>query len=172
KVEGKLKPGNIKIGIGFTQVSDFRRDRTLLDWSGNVIFKGKCKIGAGSRISVAKNALLQFGDQFNMTSNSSIICRNNIQFGTETLISWHCLLMDTDQHQIFDQAGNRTNQDHPIVIGNHVWIAAHSILLKGTQIPDDCVVAAGSRLNSKIEEKNVLIAGNPAQITKHNIRWK
>lgn len=32
----------------------------------------------------------------------------------------------------------------PIVIGNNVWIAANSIILRGSNIGDNAVIAAGS----------------------------
>lgn len=53
-----------------------------------------------------------------------------------------------------------------------VWIAQRVTLIKGAQIPSNCVVGACSLVNKKFEEEGCIIAGNPAKVIKRNIRWK
>lgn len=51
-----------------------------------------------------------------------------------------------------------------ISIGNSCFIGSGSILLLGVNIPDNCIVAAGSVVTKSIKEKGVIIAGNPARV--------
>ena len=52
-----------------------------------------------------------------------------------------------------------------ISIGNDVWIGAGAIVLKGVEIGDHCIVAAGSVVTKSIPAR-AIVAGNPAKIIK------
>ena len=49
-----------------------------------------------------------------------------------------------------------------IEIGNNVWIGASSVILDGTTIGDNVIVAAGSVVSGRISD-NAVIQGNPAR---------
>lgn len=53
----------------------------------------------------------------------------------------------------------------PIVIGNHCWIGANSVILPGVQLGDRVIVGAGSVV-TKSFPSNVIIAGNPAKVIR------
>ncbi|MGL4687586.1 MAG: gamma carbonic anhydrase family protein [Fusobacteriaceae bacterium] len=56
---------------------------------------------------------------------------------------------------------------HGCTIENNVVIGMGSVLLNGSKILKNCIVAAGSVVSSKLEPREgVLIAGNPAKIIK------
>lgn len=56
---------------------------------------------------------------------------------------------------------------HGCSIDNNVVVGMGAILLNGTKIPKNCIVAAGSVVNSKLElREGVLIAGTPAKIIR------
>jgi acetyltransferase-like isoleucine patch superfamily enzyme len=57
-----------------------------------------------------------------------------------------------------------------IVIENHVWIAENSLVLKGSVIQHDSVVAAGSIVSGLIEA-NSIAAGNPAKVIRQGVTW-
>lgn len=170
-IESPLKIGLIKIGLGTSQIVDFRKERTIVNWQGEVVFKGKCKIGAGSRVFVAPTGCLTFHDDFHNSSNLSILCFKSITFGHNNGQSWHNLIMDSDQHRIFAADGRRINEDAPIVFGNNVWCGCNCTFLKGTAIGNNVVVGANSCVSKKYQEDNVIIAGNPAQIVRRDITW-
>ena len=44
-----------------------------------------------------------FGDKVAINANSDIVCRIGITIGDRALISWECLIMDTDFHSIYDK---------------------------------------------------------------------
>jgi len=55
----------------------------------------------------------------------------------------------------------------PIIIGDNVWLGADVIILPEVEIGDNCIVGAGSVVTKSFQEKNLLIAGNPARIIKN-----
>lgn len=54
----------------------------------------------------------------------------------------------------------------PVKLGNDVWIGANSTVLKGVEIGNRTIVAAGSVV-TKSFPSDVLVAGNPAKIVKY-----
>ena len=84
--------------------------------------------------------------------------------------SYDNVVMDTDGHQITDDSGSVTNRPKPIVFGDHVWLGCNNIVLKGSSIPEDCVVASGSVITGNHSERNCIITSNK-KILKHNINW-
>lgn len=166
----KVNTAMIKIGFGDVGHYDRKRSRSIWQVSGTVAFGGKASIGHGSKLSVRGN--LTLGADFNMTAESTIVCAHQISFGNDCLLSWDILIMDTDEHPIINQNGIRTNPDKPILVGNHVWIGCKCTLLKGTEIPNNTVVAAGTLLTSAFSGENQVIGGNPPAILKSDVRWE
>lgn len=167
----KRKFGIVKIGFGYVGIFDGNRSRSVWECNGRVIFNGYANFGHGSKISVGKNGVLEFGDRFNITAESQIVCFKNISFGDDVLMSWQCLIMDTDFHKIIKN-NQITNYDQAIHVGSKVWIGCRCTILKGVCIPDGCVIAANSNCVKSIEVKNTLIGGNPAGIIHKEIEWK
>ena len=56
-------------------------------------------------------------------------------------------------------------------IGRRVWIGRNVVICKGCSISDNSIVGVGSVVTRPFEEKNVVIAGNPAEIKKRGIHW-
>lgn len=52
----------------------------------------------------------------------------------------------------------------PVRIGDDVWIGANTSINPGVDLPDGCVVAAGSVVNKKVYKQYSIIAGNPGRI--------
>ena len=167
----KITRGMIKIGFGTVGIFDRKRSRAIWRSAGKVIFKGKCHLGHGSKISVGSNGVLEFGENFSITAESSIACEDNILFGDNCLVSWDCLFMDTDYHSIIID-GVRKNHNRPIHVGDHVWVCCRSVILKGTKIPGGCVVGAGSLVSGKFSEESCLLCGNPCRVIERNISWE
>jgi len=111
------------------------------------------------------------GDGFNITAESTVVCAQSITFGNNCLISWDTLVMDTDEHPIYDMNQVRINDDKPIIVGNHVWIGCKCMLLKGAELPDNTVLAAGTLLRTSFSGDNQIVGGNPASILKRDVHW-
>ena len=192
----KVETAMIKIGFGDVGHYDRKRSRGIWQVSGTVTFGGKASIGHGSKISVRGNLCL--GDGFNMTAESTIVCAKEIRFGRDCLLSWDILVMDTDEHPLFnrheterhetrdpesrspevprpvsnDMENERINPDKAILVGDHVWVGCKCVLLKGAEVPSHIVVAAGTILTSAFNGENQVLGGNPPAVLKSDVRWE
>lgn len=160
------------VRIGFHEVPACSRKSTKLHVDGKLVFKGEAHIGNGSNIYVARDGLMVLGDDFKISASSSIICYHEIEFGRNIQFSWDCLVMDSDTHSIYDEHGNRYNQDKSIVFGDNIWIGCRSTILKGSVIPSNCVIGSMSLVSGKKFEESSIIAGVPAKSIKRISRWE
>lgn len=167
---GNVKPGIIRIGFGGSDnMIDYRYSRTVLKINGIINFKGKSKIGMGSRILV--NGVLTLGNNFNITGDALILCSKKIDIGNDTMVSWESIIMDSDQHEIYDKNNNFINKNKEIIIGNNVWIGARCFILKNTIIKDGCIIGANTTVTKSFNNQSCIIAGNPPKILKKEISW-
>ncbi|MCR5038904.1 MAG: hypothetical protein K6A94_06175 [Bacteroidales bacterium] len=166
----KVETAMVKIGFGDVGHYDRKHSRSIWQVSGRVSFGGKASIGHGSKLSIRGD--LTLGADFNMTAESTIVCAKSIRFGNDCLLSWDILVMDTDEHPLYDKEHKRINPDKPIIVGNHVWIGCKCVLLKGAEIPDNTVLAAGTLLTSAFSGEQQVIGGNPPSILKREVRWE
>jgi acetyltransferase-like isoleucine patch superfamily enzyme len=96
-----------------------------------------------------------------------------IQIGNDCMLSYDIDLRNGDSHVIIDLENNsRINYPDNIIIGNHVWIGAHSKILKGCQISDHCIIGTGTVLSMAKIPANTLTAGVPGKILKNNVTWE
>lgn len=97
----------------------------------------------------------------------------SISIGKESMLAWGIEIRSTDSHGIFDlRSGARINEARNIVIGNRVWIAAKASILKGSTIPDGCVVAFGAITSKAFDTSDSIIAGVPAKVVREGVRWE
>lgn len=169
KIDAPINFGMIRIGFGQVSIFDQHKSRSIWKVTGNIVFKGNASIGHGSKISVA--GLLTVGKNFIITAESQIRCDKSIVFGDDVLISWESLFIDSDSHKIIYN-GVITNNPKDIVIGNRVWIGCRCTILKGVELCDGTVIAAGSVVTGVFNDENVIIGGNPSIIIRKNIRWE
>lgn len=102
-----------------------------------------------------------------MGANTSINIGEDCMFGNETHI------MNGDYHPIYDNKNSQLlNPPKNVFIGNHVWIARNVKILKNSVIPDGCIIGTNSLVNKQFTEQNCIIAGVPAKVVKHNVRWE
>ena len=135
--------------------------------------KGKAFIGQGTRINVGGQGKLIIGANFCITGDSQILCQECITFGSQCLLSWDILIMDTDWHYIFNDNDKLINPPKPITIGNHVWIGCRNTILKGVSIEDGVIISANSTITRSVSEKNCIIGGHgkTAEIIKRDVNW-
>lgn len=167
-----IRTGLIQFGYGNIGIFDNKKSRSIWEVSGTVVFKGKCNIGHGSKISVGNSGKLILGENFVITAETSIVSFSEIQFGNNCLLSWDILVMDTDSHKLKDESGKIINKPTPIIIGDNIWIGCRCLILKGTIIPSNCVIGANSIVNKPLEKRNCLYVGSPCKMVKENISWE
>ena len=164
--------GGVKIGFGRVGIIDEKREKTIWENSGEVCFQAHARLDIGTRIVCSSMGTVSFGESVQIMGRTSIICYKGVAIGDNCLISWDNLLMDTDFHRIYEDenSNKRINPDQEIAVGNHVWIGCRCTILKGTLIPDNSVIAAGSTVTKKLEMSNAVYIDNTAK--KKCIEWK
>lgn len=161
--------GCVKIGFPTVVLVEASNRRTVFANSGRIIIDKKANFGSGTVIR--NNGSVTFGEGFSCTGNTQILCSSNIVFGKQCLISWDVLLMDDDQHRILDGNNNVINNPKPIVIGDNVWISCRVTVLKGAEVPNGNVVAAGSIICGKHKEPDAVITSEK-KVIRHGVKWK
>lgn len=97
---------------------------------------------------------------------------SKVVVGEECMFANDIDIRNGDSHSVLEaESGRRINFAEDVTIGRHVWIAAHTVILKGVTIGEDSVVAAGAIVTRSCES-GVILAGNPAQVIKKGITWK
>lgn len=167
-IESK-KFGGVK--IGFTNVFPFDgvSRRCVFRNTGVITFKGVGFIGQGCSIDCT--GILEFGNQFRITANSVVICKEKIQFGDGVLISWDVQICDSDFHKLYFLPEETFGSTAPISIGSKVWVCAKANIMKGVTVSDNCVIAACSLVLSGEYCGSSLIGGHPAKIIKDIKGW-
>lgn len=174
----KLRRGMICIGV------DDGPDGLLLnraktffgtDGASLIVFHGGFNFSRGCCIKATQGGRIDFGDGGYCNTGTRFFCSSSISIGDGLLTGWDCTIKDNDGHQLLDDASGEAFPDHAeISIGTHVWLGAHSTVLKGANVPDGCVigwgslVTQGSTRSARIAD---VLAGIPARIIKSGIRW-
>ena len=97
---------------------------------------------------------------------------SQIKIGRDCMFAYDIDIRTGDSHSLIAQDGNqRINYAKDIRIDDHVWVAAHVIILKGVCIPENSVVATGAVVTRPFETKGIVIGGNPARKVKSEITW-
>lgn len=94
----------------------------------------------------------------------------SIEIGEECMFSNTIIVRTSDSHPIYNEKGERINLARSVVIGNHVWIAPSSTIMKGTIIGDNSIIGSNSVVTGSIPA-NCLAVGMPAKVVKTNIVW-
>lgn len=139
---------------------------------GCIIFKGRAQFAVGVTLRIDNGGTILFGDHFTANQNFSCFSNTSIKFGDNCAAGWNVNVRDSDGHAILDDNGNTINPNRKISIGNHVWMASHCDILKGTKVSDDSIIGFKTLVSRQFEQTNVIIAGCPGKIIKENINWK
>ena len=101
---------------------------------------------------------LTIGDRVSFNVGCIVTCRKkitigkNVSFGPNVMVYDHDHIMEKD----IGAKGSLFNLGE-ITIGDNSWIGAGSIILLGTSIGQNCVIAAGSVVKGNIPDNTILI---------------
>lgn len=168
KLKGKIKISspNISTGmilLGYNRVSIYPYNGIKFENHGGVIvFKGTCKIGNNSVISIGEKGNVEIGNKFSASTTLKLIGYHSITFGENVRVGWECTFMDTDFHKMTKINGGYTKGYGSIKIGNNNWFAAKCHILKKTETTDFCTFSTMSLLNKKYDcRPYTVLGGNP-----------
>ncbi len=116
-------------------------------------------------VTRAPGAKIVIGDHVGI-SGATIYARKEIRIGENTNIGGNVKILDNDFHPVEIEARLADDKEKigtkPVSIGKNCFIGCNSIILKGTELGDGCVVGAGAVVCGKFDA-NTVIAGNPAR---------
>lgn len=158
-------------GLGGTAGLSHNKARISIQKGGRLILGENICLCQGTSIRIDNGGTLEIDDGMYCNKNSFFRVHNNISFGSNALIGWNCYFCDYDGHTVF-RDGKPQQSSLPIKIGNHVWIASNSTISKNVSIADGSIVACGSVVTRKFEEKNIMIGGIPATKLLENVNWE
>ena len=121
------------------------------------------------KLSVYKDATLVIHGRVGM-SNAVIVATKRIEIGKNVMIGGGVTIVDSDFHSLnycdwFTERDINEMISVPVSIGNNVFIGMNSIILKGVNIGDGAVIAAGSVVTKDIPA-NCIAAGNPCKVIR------
>lgn len=113
-------------------------------------------------IGVLNGGELNIGSHCFFNINSSITCAEKIVIGNNCKFGNNLVVIDHDHNYRANGIYSGDNTEFissPVIIGNDVWIGANVVILRGTEIGDNCVIAAGSVVKDIIPPNTLFVKG-------------
>lgn len=100
-------------------------------------------------------------------SGSTIKVMKKIVIEDNVMIGSGCLIMDNDSHSFESEDRNDAEKIRrkEIIIRKNAFIGARTIILKGVEIGENAIVAAGSVVTKSVPAHTV-VGGNPATVLR------
>lgn len=110
------------------------------------------------------------GDNSSIGEGTIIFAKDSVYIGNNCLIAGQCYIIDSD-HGIDKSSLIRLQKmtSLPIFIGDDVWIAAGSKVLKGVQIGSGSVIGAMGVVNKNVEPNSINVGVPVRKIGERNI---
>ena len=137
-----------KISKGF-ELRLFNKSRVTC--GRNIVIRNGVKIRCNNTGNV------YIGDGVGLNNNCLINSMDSIAIGKNTIIGQDVKMYDRDHN--YKEEGNRRYtgfKTSPITIGENVWIGSGCIILRGSDIGNNCVIAAGTVVKGKIPENKIV----------------
>lgn len=126
---------------------------------------GGGKIKMGYHVCALKNCrfsahggVLQIGNNVGFNTNCIISSHDNIFIGNNVEIGPNVCIYDHD-HDVKCEGGIKSGNfiTDPVSIGDNAWIGANVVILRGTKIGKNCIIAAGSIVKGEIPDNSTYI---------------
>ena len=133
---------------------------------GDVEFgNGVCLVGNVVPIEIVsyKGSHISIGDHTFINYGASITAYQQVKIGRHCLLGHHLRIVDRNEHGIKQR--DMAPPAAPVIIEDHVWIGAHTIILPGVCIGHNSAIGAGSVVTRDIPA-NCLAVGNPARVLR------
>lgn len=143
-------------------LTDISMDKNSKLYLGKMV-----KIRSGSKVRVRKDGIIKIGDNTSLnhgcifTAHEKICIGQNVQFGPNVLIYDH-------DHDFRQKNGlkNLLYCTSSVKIGDDSWIGADVIILRGSSIGKNCVIAAGCIIKNDIPDNSIVIQKRDSIIIK------
>jgi acetyltransferase-like isoleucine patch superfamily enzyme len=113
------------------------------------------------------------GQYTNINENSLVRCDESIKIGKYCMISYECLIFDTNTHNILPVEERRamTRKDYPfigmeykkpvtspVIIGDDCWIGHRAVILKGVSLGTETIVGVGTTVTKEVLDSGLVVS--------------
>lgn len=146
--------------------------------TGGLVVVGPDSLIEGQLVVETPSGRLTIGANTYVGGGTMIASACEINIGDDVLISYWCLIMDSDNHSLrrSQRRGDLQTWRHghhdwsksrmaKVTIGDGAWIGARSTIVKGVTLGEGAIVAAGSVVSRDVPAYTI-VAGNPAAIVR------
>ncbi|MFD5985977.1 acyltransferase [Streptomyces cyaneofuscatus] len=175
KIDIRFKGANNKLVISpEADIKDL-----LVIFTGN---NGQIDIGRTTKRRAGLRFELRCGHESTIRIGENVGCAGrtfisavegvSVTIGADVMFAKNIEVRGDDTHPIFDvRSGKRANVSQSIVVGEHVWIAKHAVVMGGATIGNGSVIGFRSIVTKAIPN-NCVAVGAPAKVVKRHIAWE
>ena len=146
----------------------------------------RCEITVGAEcmlqgllVTETDTSEIRVGNNVFIGANTVLDCATQIILEDDVLLSYDCLLLDSNNHSNDARVRKQDLPDvkygraynweaipsRPIRVCRGAWIGARSIILKGVTVGEGAIVGAGSVVTKDVEPFT-MVGGNPARLLR------
>ncbi|MFH9977782.1 acyltransferase [Streptomyces sp. NPDC017179] len=151
----------------------------LITFSGD---NGQIEIGPTTKKRAGLRFELRCGHESRILIGENVGCAGrtfisavegvSVSIGDDVMFAKNIEVRGDDTHPIFDvRTEKRVNPSQSIVVGEHVWIAKHAVVMGGVTIGNGSVIGFRSIVTSSIPN-NCVAVGAPARVVRRDIAWE
>ncbi|SDI10867.1 acyltransferase [Nonomuraea jiangxiensis] len=123
--------------------------------------------GMGPGVDLGPDSILRIGGSCSIGRGTHIVAHQSIDIGDDVFTGPYVYI--TDQNHVYDDPevpiGRQWPRNSPVSIGSGSWLGAGAIILPGTVLGRQCVVAAGAVVRGCFPDHSV-VAGVPAKLVR------
>ena len=123
------------------------------------------RIHSGCKLKARNGSCISIGEGVKINYNCIIVSRESINIDTGVEFGPGVFVYDHD-HDYRGGIKESGFQTAPISIGENSWIGANSIILRGTNIGKNCVVAAGSVVKGNVPDNSLFLQKRESSVKR------
>ena len=143
--------------------------------NNKIIINDNCRIGPNCRFwAEGNNITIIIGEHCTFTNTVHVNAQENnssICIGADCMFSNHIIVRTSDSHPIIDlESETRINPAGNVIIGEHVWGAPNSKIMKGVNIGKNSIIGSNTIVTKDIPEDSIAV-GMPAKVVRSKVKW-
>lgn len=166
------------IGLTVGKDTDIKGNISIRANGGEVIIGNECLIECNISTETPKSKV-KIGNNVFIGGGTIIDSACRIDIEDDVLISYQCIIQDSDNHNSAYSLRKNDNRDwkknkyhnweitpkKPVKLSKGSWLGARAIILKGVTIGEGSIVGAGSVVTKDVPDWTI-VGGNPAKIIR------
>lgn len=138
----------------------------IIEEDGTLHLGSRVRAHRRSRLLVSGNGILKIGGDTALGNGVSVTCMEKITIGEGVQIGPDTKIYDHD-HDFRVPGGVKADKyvTSPVEIGDNTWIGCNVVILRGTTIGKNCIVAAGSVLKGNYPDNSVIVQKRQTSVT-------